>query len=625
MVEAVASPYRIAYARGLEPAEQMTVSECADRYRKLPSKGAAEHGDWFTSRTPHIEEIQDCFGTDHPCTEVVAVLPSQSAKTEAITNILLYRVVLAPCPVLIVQPTDSALAKFSKQRLAPTIACTPALRERIADSKTRDSGNTIDIKDFPGGIAILASAGSPSQLASMPAQVVLLDEVDRFGESAGAEGNPIKVAVKRTTTFGIRKKIGYFSTPTIAGHSRIMRLFERSDKRVRMVHCPHCGEAQTLEWENLVWTAGHPETAHYVCERNGCVIEESAKVQMLPSQKHVGPTGAYWLPTAKSRMPGFHMNALYLPLGWDSWALLAEEYDEAVSTGDPEDLKTFWNTRLARVFDATADYTPPDGWDDGRGEKFAAPCPAGVGVLVAGVDVQDDRLEIEVVGYGKDQESWSVDYKTLPGDPRNEGKVWQDLDRYLSQQWAHETHAPLRIEAVCVDTGGHATEDAYKYTATRGGRRIWGIKGAPKRDAPMWNSKVHKGYGKRYPFYLIGTNAIKDRVLPRFQIREPGPGYCHVPVGRDSEWYAQIRSEVKRVVVQRGRPIVLWDPIRRRNEALDCRVYAYAALCSLLAAGHTVERLLDERLPRGQPVAVRVAPRPSTSNHGLPSADWLDR
>lgn len=606
---------RAGFAAGLRPPPSLTVSQWADRHRILPAKGAAEPGRWNTDRTPHLREILDCMSDDHPCQEVVAMLASQTGKTEVLLNVLGKTIHVSPCPILIVQPTDKLAERFSKQRVAPMIEATPELRALVADPKSRESGNTIQLKEFPGGVLVIVGANSPADLASMPIRIVLLDEIDRFAASAGTEGSPIDLAVKRTTSFGDRKKIGVFSTPTIgrdaeaegdpddergdAVSSQIWKRWLTSDRRIRLVPCPHCGTEQELVWERLYWTAGHPETAHYVC-LEGCVVEEHSKATMLPAGR--------WQATAESRTPGFRLSALYLPLGWDSWAALAAEYEDALTSGDPDKLQTFVNTRLCRLFDPGSDYSPQTGYED-RTEEFAAPCPAGVLILTAGVDVQHDRLEVEVVGWGIGEESWSVDYQVIPGDPGGRA-VWDVLDAYLAREWEHETHAPLRVQAVGVDCGdGNHSQSVYDFTDPRAHRRIWAVKGRGGPSVPIWPKRFSLA-GGRHRFFTVGVHAAKDRVVPRFRQTVVGPGYTHVPHGREARWFAMMAAEQRVSFIRAGVQRSAWFARKRRNEALDVRVYAYAVLHSLGRPDVVLQHALDHRPTRGHHPPQSPRPRP---------------
>lgn len=564
---------------------------------------------------PHLQEIMDVLGSEHPSQTVVAMMASQTGKSSVLLNWLLYTIIYDPCPFLLVQPDVERSEDFSKGRIAPMISACSEARALVADPKSRDSGNTVRSKLFPGGKLISVGMNSPAGLASNPIRRAAIDEVDRAKSSAGNEGSQIALVRKRQASYANRK-LFVCSSPTIDGEGTVWREWLGSDQRVRLVPCPHCGSEIELVWEQVRWTVGEPASVHYVCQESGCIIHESDKLSMLPA-------GRWHATNPSSPMPGFTLSALYRPLGWEGWADLVAEYETALRSGDPELMRVFVNTALCRVFDESDDYAPPDGWDEGRSEEWPAPVPAGVALLTAGCDLQDDRIEIETVGWGLGEESWSVDYSIIYGDPSGPA-LWQDLDRHLAKVWRHETHAPMKIEAVCLDTGGHHTHAAYAYTNARAARRIWGIHGAQDPSAPIWPKKARIS-GGRWKWFQVGVTAIKDRVVPRLRIDTPGPGYCHVPEGRSPQWFAQMKAEQKRSHVVNGRTVTRWVQGPRRNEALDCRVYAYAALYSLLATGLSLQRALDERQPVGQSEQVRAPVRRINADHGLPTADWLDR
>lgn len=620
-----ASRYLAAFADGLRPSEIVTVSAAVEEHRQLDAVSSSKPGPYRGEKMPHLAEIQDCLGSEHPAELVVAMMASQTGKSTVLLNWLYYTIKHDPCPFLLVQPDVERSEDFSKGRVAPMIEECPDLRALVSDAKARTSSNTVHSKLFPGGKLIMVGANSPAGLASNPIRRVAMDELDRFKPSAGGEGSPISLAEKRTASFSNRK-IFLCSSPTVDGNGTIWKQWLRSDQRHRMVPCPHCGKYIELEWEQLHWKAGERESVYYECQECGCEIYERDKPKMLGA-------GRWQAFNPGSEIPGFTVSYLYLPLGWHSWWDGIRKYEEALESGDPELMRTFLNTWLCRVFDDKEDYAPPDGWAEGRAEQWRARCPAGVGILVAGVDVQDDRIECEVVGYGKGQESWSVDFSIFPGDP-NDGAVWSDLDAHLDKLWSAEVGPPLKVQACCVDSGGHRTTSALKYCSTRIDRRVYGIMGSRNRDAIMWPGKWKKS-GSRYPYWEVGVNAIKDRVIPWLhlkpyldadgKVKGYPAGFCHVPEGRGSEWFAQMRSEIKQIVIKGARNVAVWTKVRRRNEALDCRVYAYAALQSLILAGHTIERALDLRQPKSQTdnaVVPKPAPRASHMSRFRNGGQW---
>lgn len=609
---AIPRGYLSGYVAAIRPPPSLTVSECADRYYVLDSVSSSEPGPWVTDRMPHLREIMDCLGTEHPAEKVVAMMASQTGKSSIALAWILYTIIYDPCPFLLVEPDVLRSEEFSKTRVDPMIEACPELRSRVAgDAGKRKSSNTLHLKLFPGGKLLQVGANSPSGLASNPIKRAIWDERDRSKAGAKGEGAQDGLITARQTTYPDRK-LFICSSPTTTADGTIWHDWLASDQRHRMVPCPHCHGDIELQWEQLRWTAGDPASVYYECDLCGCEIREHHKSVMLGDD-----CGAHWVASnPSSAIPGFTCSCLYLPLGWYGWGNLVADYETAIASGDPEKMKAWANTRLARTFDDRDDYGAPDGWDDGRSEVWKARVPAGVAVLCAGVDVHEGRLEVEVTGWGMGETSWSVDFRVLPGDP-GDPPVWADLDAYLATAWPCEGGGSMRVMATCVDTGGHRTQAAYVQTTKRLGSRVWGIRGSKVRESPIWPLKSRKA-GGQYVVFEVGVHAIKDRVIPRLKLlpnmdadgKVTGypPGYCHVPDGRGAEWFAQMRAEVKRVVIIGGRQVGIWKQIRDRNEALDCRVYSYAALHSLYAAGWTLERLLDERLLQGQPVVARTAP-----------------
>ncbi len=553
---------------------ELTISEWADRERRLSPESSAEPGQWHTDRAPYMKEIMDTVN-DPVIETVVMMTSSQVGKTELILNIIGYHIHQDPAPILSVQPTIEMAETFSKDRLAPMIRDTPALTGKVKDARSRDSGNTLRHKTFPGGMIALAGANSPASLASRPIRIVLLDEVDRFPPSAGAEGDPVNLAIKRSTTFWNRKII-LTSTPTIKNASRIEAAFNESDMQRYYVPCPHCEEFQHLKWANVKWDENQPETAAYACEHCGAMIEEFFKAVMIRKGE--------WRPTSESNNPrtaGFHLNEIYSP--WKSWAEMAQDFLEAKKL--PETLQTWINTALGESWEEEG-----EGVEDTDLKNRTEPLPKKkvsqeVLVITAGVDVQDNRLECEVVGWGQDKESWSLDYHKLPGDPERQD-VWDQLDAVLSQTYERPIHDdkthPLKIACACVDSGAH-TQAVYNFAAPRQ-RKIGGVcatKGYSQPAKPLVSRPRKTSVNKAVKLYMVGTDTAKDMVYGRLKIKEPGPGYCHFPDDYEDEYFEQLTSEEVVTSYKKGVATRVWRKKRSRNEALDCRVLNLVALAIL--------------------------------------------
>jgi phage terminase large subunit GpA-like protein len=570
----------------------LTVSEWADRYRRLSPESSAEPGQWRTDRAEYLRGIMDAV-SDPAVHTVVVMSSAQVGKTEICLNIVGFHIDQDAAPLLLMQPTLEMAESFSKDRLAPMLRDTPALCEKVKDPRARDSGNTLLHKTFPGGRITMVGANSAAGLASRPIRIVLADEIDRYPASAGTEGDPVNLALKRTTTFWNRKAI-LVSTPGIKGESRIEHAFMQSDMRRFWVPCPHCGALQVLNWANVKWDnslakelqAASAWYACSVCEAAWTDQERWAAIRRGQWQSSQGFTG----------IAGFHLNELY-----SSWVKLSETVANFMAAKElPETLKTWVNTALGESFEEQGQSTDMDDLL-ARREIYNAEVPAGVAVLTAGVDVQDDRVEVEIVGWGRDEESWSIDHVILPGDPFSV-ELWQELDALLLKKFRHENGHLLPIKAAAVDSG-HATQHVYQFCKERFGRRVWAIKGqgGAGKPIPVWPKNPRHNNKAKVPLYSIGVDAAKGAIFARLNKRELGAGYCHFPEDRDEAYFRQLTSEYAVTRYSHGRPYQVYVKRRGvRNEALDLRVYAYAALQGLMAMGLKLNRESD-RIPEATP------------------------
>lgn len=551
----------------LRPPPRLTVSEWADLERRLSSEASAAPGRWYTERTEYLRGIMDA-ASDPNVTEIVVMAGAQLGKTEVILNVIGYHVAHDPAPILVVQPTGhKGMAEtFSKDRLAPMLRDTPCLKGKVKDPRSRDSGNTTLQKNFPGGRISMIGANSPAQLASRPIRIVLLDEVDRYPASSGSEGDPIELARKRSATFWNRKVV-MVSTPTNKGASIIEERYQQSDQRRFFAVCPHCDEAQTLEWRNVQWQKDRPETAGYMCEGCGVLWSDADRNRAVKA--------GYWDATqAFKGIAGFQISAIYSP-----WVSLEEAVRDFLKAKKlPEMLKVWTNTYLGETFEIDG-----DGVDDqdipGKNSFDGTSVPEDVVIITAGIDVQDDRIEMEVVGHGRDQETWSLEYKTLYGDPSSP-QVWGLLDAALAETWDHPSGIELPIRCACIDSGGHHTGAVYNFVKPREGRRVFAIKGMGGEGKPIVG-KPSKNNRQSVRLFPVGVDGVKEMIYSRLKIRSPGPGFCHFPEGRPDEFFAQLSAEKMVTRYRKGYKRREWVQTRPRNEALDCRVYAIAALAIL--------------------------------------------
>lgn len=505
-----------------------------------------------------------------PAVQTVVVMSSaQVGKTEILNNVVGYFVNGDPSPMLILTPTLSLAQAWSKDRLAPMIRDTPALRGKVKEARTRDSENTILHKKFAGGHITIVGANAATDLAGRPVRIVLADEVDRFPVSAGTEGDPYDLARKRATAFW-NKRFGMFSTPTIANESRIEAAFNESDKRYYFVPCPACGSFQRLRWAQVVWEKDAegkhlPDTARYECDSCGEKWDDTMRWRAV---RH-----GEWRATAPfNRIAGFHVWEAY-----SSWVRLSETVTNFLAAkGDPVRMQVFANTSLGECFDLDAGDEIDESSLFGRREDWRGTVPTPTVLLVGAVDVQDDRIEVSTIGVSASGAWYVIEVRQVWGDPSTP-TPWNDLDTLLDQPYKRADGVHLTIACAGVDSGGHHTLAVYQYCKARAARRIWAFKGVGGQGRPLVGrpSKSNKGGVQLFP---IGVDTAKERIFARLKMAEPGPGYIHFSAALDVEFFEQLSSErcVKRV--RKGRPVREYVQIRPRNEALDLAVYTLAAI-----------------------------------------------
>ena len=619
-----AKVYREAYGRGLQPDPELWVDEWSDEYMRIPrDTGAAEPGKYRTARTPYAREPMRCLSPAHPCKRVITMVASQLMKTQIALNWIGALIHMSPSNILTLLPS-LALAKRVSARIGKTIAATPELRARVAASRSRDARNTMDTKEFEGGTLYATTAGSASNLAELAAKYIYGDEIDRWDVDVDEEGDPIELAETRGSTFGRNAKFYFSSSPTIKGASRIADLFETSDQRHYYVPCPTCGHMQVLEWESLLYSADF-QTVHYKCSSPDCdvLIEEHHKGEMLIKGE--------WRSHAQGdgETVGFHLNALYAPLGWTSWADLAKQYEKAKRAqdrGDLEPMQVFYNTRLAKVWDSAVEQTKAEVLQARalQEDYVLGTLTVGVLVLTCSVDVQANRLEVMVIGWGVGMERWIVDFKVIPGDPADQ-RTWDLLDEVLKARYRHPCGVALGILATGIDSGGHHTHEVYQFCRVRRWRNVFALKGASKPGKPViaqrpslvdvtWKGQTERNGAE---LWMIGTDTAKDWIYNRYGF-ESGPGAVHFAKDLPDEFFQQCVAERKIARYVKGYKRIEWVKGKAdRNEALDLQVYNLAMAYYLglhrygeqdwdkLRQAMAQASLFDEPSPAKQPVIKR--------------------
>lgn len=578
-----AKVYREAYGRGLKPDPELWVDEWSDEYMRIPrDTGAAEPGKYRTARTPYAREPMRCLSPAHPCKRVITMVASQLMKTQIALNWIGALIHMSPSNILTLLPS-LALAKRVSARIGKTIAATPELKARVATSRSRDARNTMDTKEFEGGTLYATTAGSASNLAELAARFIYGDEIDRWDVDVDEEGDPVDLAETRGSTFGRNAKFYFSSSPTIKGASRISDLFEMSDQRYYYVPCPTCGHMQVLEWERLLYSADF-QTVHYQCSSPDCdvLIEEHHKGEMLAKgewRSHSQGDG---------ETVGFHLNALYAPLGWTSWGDLAKQFEKAKRAqdrGDLEPMQVFYNTRLAKVWDSAVEQTKADVLQTRalQEDYVLGTLPVGALALTASVDVQANRLEVMVMAWGAGMERWVIDHQVIPGDPADE-RTWAVLDERLKVRYRHPCGVNLGILATGIDSGGHHTHEVYQFTRVRRWRNVFALKGASKPGRPViaqrpsqvdvtWKGQTERNGAE---LWMVGTDTAKDWIYNRYSF-ETGPGALHFAKDLPDEFFQQCVAERKIARYVKGYKRIEWVKGKAdRNEALDLMVYCLA-------------------------------------------------
>lgn len=610
----------------LKPPPRLTLSQWAAKYAVLSRESSAETGRF--EAFAYQNGIMDAF-TDPAVERIYVKKSARVGYTKILDHAIGYYLHQDPCPILVVQPRESDAEDYSKSEIAPMLRDTPVLAALTGDPKSRTSSQTLLKKTLLNGSSLtLVGANSPGGFRRITARVVMFDEVDGYPvNGAGSEGDQIALGTKRTETFWNRK-IAAGSTPTIAGLSRIDDLYELGDKRRYHVPCPHCGEKQVLEWggpdtpHGIKWdkdsNGNHlPETAHYVCRHNGCIIEEVDKPGMVDAGE--------WIAEAPFKgIASFHIWAGYSLFPNASWSKLVAEWLDVKS--DPRRRQTFINLVLGEAYEDRGDGALNEMTLVSRVETWPGEVPDGVAILTAGGDTQDDRVELEIVGWGRNEERWSIAHIVIEGDPDGP-ELWEKVDEALKREWFRADGRPFTVMAACIDSGGHHTQKVYEFCRARLGRKIWAVKGESARGgarSPVWPTKRPTSRNKAsFRPIVIGVNAAKDVIRSRLHLSqpepgEPAPGYMHFPADRDINYFAQLVAERSVRKNKNGQIYRVWEQIPgRANEALDLAVYSYAALCGLIYRGLSLNKraeVMEEEKASGRiPYASRPTPSASAS------------
>ena len=596
------------------PPTKLRVSEFADQ-ELVVTTGPLQGSHWRTDFAPYQRGILDAF--HEPGVEISVVMgSSQWGKTSIAVALVGYHIAHEPCPILVVEPTVDPMAKdFAKNRLDTIIAASPILRNTVSKKRAKDSSNTTLNKTFKGGSLSIGGANSAASLASRSVRVLVLDELDRYPPELSGEGATIEIALKRTAAYRTRRRVFLISSPTLKG-APIHVWFERGDQRRYHVPCPSCGHMHPYEWKNVKWKGSDPSTARLHCPSCKYGIDEAERVAILGDGE--------WRASRPERddksIVSFHVWEAYSPFSsLEEMAKGLLKARKAQKSGDHSQMHTWQNTTLGEPIEPYAGEGVESHTLITRRESYGeeVDAPEGVSCITMGVDTQDDRLEALVFGWGRGEECWLLDRKTFWGDT-SQPQPWRKLDELLDHEYRHALGMRLPIRATCIDSGGHRTTMVYDYAARQAARSVFAIVGRTW-ERPIVSSPTRQKWGRhqrKIPLYTVGVDAAKALMLSRFRLteKEKGPGYFHVPLvdWADEELAAQLTSERLVTQFRKGVPRQEWRKVRERNDALDCMVYALAALRLV----HPDLDLLGRRL-RGEPEP--KPPRPPE-----PKRRWIE-
>lgn len=579
-------------AANLVPPPEMLPSVWAEQNIRIPV-GNAIPGPISFANAPYQRGMVDVV-KEPGVRRVDYMTGAQLGKTTCQQVITGYFIAHEPRSQIFAQPSQGDMQTFIETKLQPMIDANPSIASKMAKPRGRDGVNNSRIKSYIGGWLMMSWAGSPKTARGRSAPVVQADEVD--GMPPTAEGDFVELLAQRAATFGDQQLITRSSTPTTKGTSRIEAGFLAGDQRRFYVPCPHCGEAQHLKWSRIVWEGRQstgwddadkdnepgvehrPETAAYACEHCGALWDDGQRIAAIRNAETLGHG---W----KAAKPFKGHASFHAPEWLSTFRRLREIVQSYLDKLRIGDLQSFMNVSGAETWEEQGEQADPDSLTTrAKNSRYTSgKVPMGGLVLTAGVDMQQDRLEVEIVAWGQAEESWSVDYQVLWGDP-DAGDVWDELEELLSSTWEHESGVHLPLTAACVDTGGTGgnTQSAYEWLRGKTGRRIFAVKGqAPSFGKPIVQAPNRKQSGKtkrKVDLFMVATDEAKLTVMRRLAVAKPGPGYCHFPSDREADYFQQLTAEKLVTRYVKGFPVREWHKVRPRNEALDCRQYALAAL-----------------------------------------------
>lgn len=561
---------RESWSRGWTIPEPITLSDWADRYRKLPKEGSSEAGDWYTSRMPFLREIMDCLHRESRVQETTIKKSTQTGGTEVGINWLGYIIEHAPASVMYVLPTIDTARKFSMQRITPMIDLMPELQACIGPARSRDSGNTTLMKKFPSGLVVFSGANSAASLASMPIKYLILDELSKYPTDLDDQGGAEQQALRRTSSY-IRRKILRISSPTIKDACAISTAYDAGDQSTYHVPCPHCSHKQVLVIDQLT------DDGQFLCIHCGQLIAEHHKTRMLENGEWIAA-----FPERSGHHRSFHIWSAYAAIGLGyTWREIADMRAEARK--DPAKEVVFVNTILGEAYEGASQKVESHDLQQRAGKWVRRTVPRGGFIITAGVDVQVNRFAVILVAWGRNEQAFIVDYVELPADPTRK-EDWDVLWDFLAQPIANAAGITLQISAAAVDSGNW-TQEVYNAVRPRQSQGVMAIKGSKDATKPIIGRASKQEVDNRgrtqrrgVNLWVIGVNSAKSTLMQRLlgdTDREEESRLIHFPSDLPDDFYTMLTAErfdlqAKRWLKKKG----------ARNEALDTLVYAYAAALS---------------------------------------------
>jgi phage terminase large subunit GpA-like protein len=533
---------------------------------------------------PYQKDIADAI-SDPLIERVTLVKSTRLGFTTLLTGAIGSFVANDPCPILCVLPAEADARDYMVSDVEPIFAASPMLRGAMQIEDAEEDRNTLLSRRFAGGSLKVVAARAPRNLRRHNARILVCDEADAC--ESGPEGNPIRLAERRTLSFANRKII-IGSTPIFADTSHVLRAYGVSDQRVFEVPCPACGAFTEIMWQHIEWPPDEPQSAAFRCPHCQTLIAEREKFQMVAAGR--------WRITAPEVRghAGFRANALISLLANASWSRLAAEF--LAAKDDPAELQVFVNTVLAQGW-SEAESEIDDAALAARAEPFGLDrIPAEVLVLTAGCDVQDDRIEISVCGWTREHACLVLGHIVIYGATDDE-TLWLELDELLRSRWKHPHGGSLRLDAVAIDAGdGDHFDRVCKFCAPRASRRVMSTKGAagPRPAIAASHSKLRNG-GR---LWIVGTDGLKGNIFTRLARGTT----IRFSDSLEPAWFDQLCSERRVVRYSRGRPVRRFERLPgKRAEALDCLVYATAARSA--APVQLDQRADDLRHPEAPPTS----------------------